>query len=350
MAPPRGIIVLEGADASGKTTLANYFREKYGARYLHSTVRRDIWRWHLGALNLACKLADHHLVVLDRHWLSELIYGLVFRGGPAYDLGARSIDRVLRKHGALYVLCVPSDVNAQLKVHADRWAAGTEKFRSISKVIQLYHEVTHGNRFAGQVPGYLGTLTRKNHFNLRDDTFVYDYTSPSYSQVSGGIKRAADRIIGQLAYVRDKQFEHCLNYTTQNINGRPRTGTDQELLFVGEQVSPQVKPGQPTWPFVWNDQLSAVTYVNAALQLLDFDETLGIWTNARPSFTKEADDRMRRILFTRKWRKVIVMGRVALDAYGGRGQNTVHLPHPQFHRRFHHDPMEYAKIIREAIA
>ena len=95
-----GIVVLEGANAAGKTTLARHLVERYGARYLHSRPTRDPWRRHVAMLRRAVALSERHLVVLDRHWLSEQVYGRVF-GSPAYDLGARCLDRVLRRYGAL---------------------------------------------------------------------------------------------------------------------------------------------------------------------------------------------------------------------------------------------------------
>jgi hypothetical protein len=117
--PPVGIVVLEGADASGKTTLARHLVDRYGARYLHSTRRREVWRWHLGALRWAVRESASRLVVLDRLWLSEQVYGQVFRGGPAYDLGARCLDRVLLRYGAVTVLCVPSGDVRRRPTHRD---------------------------------------------------------------------------------------------------------------------------------------------------------------------------------------------------------------------------------------
>src|ERR1041385_7985183 len=134
----RGIVVIEGADASGKTTLASVLVDRYGASYLHSTVRKEIWRWHVGALRLAVRRSRDQLVVLDRLWLSELVYGSVFRGGPAYDVGARCLDRVLRRFGAVTVLCAPRDLEAQEKRWRDGRAAGKhEHFDRVKEVITL---------------------------------------------------------------------------------------------------------------------------------------------------------------------------------------------------------------------
>src|SRR5258708_10796608 len=109
------IIVLEGADQSGKTTLASHLVNVYGAYYMHAKVWKQMLKWHSGIMRRAVRLsARGELVVLDRHWISEFVYGSIFRGGPAYD-GARAahFDQLILQHG-IYILCVPSDPQGQL--------------------------------------------------------------------------------------------------------------------------------------------------------------------------------------------------------------------------------------------
>lgn len=172
--PPTGIIVIEGADSAGKTTLANHIRERFpNTRYLHSTRRKDIWRYHVGALRWACRESSDRLVILDRHWISELVYGPIFRGRPAYDEGAAALDRMLMSYGALYVICAPSNVRAQLQRHADRRALGKEMFTNIERVVQFYLNLATGSQIH---PGtsYLDRIVQFGEFAVRSDVLRYD--------------------------------------------------------------------------------------------------------------------------------------------------------------------------------
>ena len=77
------IIVLDGPDAVGKTTLANKIVEMYpNTKYLHLTYRfKDkIFDYHTAAIRLASKWAKTHNVIIDRWWPTEAWYATVYRG------------------------------------------------------------------------------------------------------------------------------------------------------------------------------------------------------------------------------------------------------------------------------
>ena len=90
------IIVVEGADQSGKTTLCRRLVEAHGARCMHSRVWRDTVRWHSGIVRRAVRLRDRgEVICLDRHWISEGIYGPIFHGSCYADEVAEEFDSAI---------------------------------------------------------------------------------------------------------------------------------------------------------------------------------------------------------------------------------------------------------------
>ena len=336
---PHGIIVLEGADGTGKTTLAKHLVEKHGARYLHLGIHKDIWAWHVAALRLAARLADDHLVVIDRHWVSEQVYGQVFRGGPAYDLGARCLDRVLQKHGALMIVCV-----RDLRTHLDHFEKlrkeRPEKFDSMRTVAVRYFDLMHGN-VAHPGDTYLDQLIRFGDFAGRLDVMGYDMDQ----FLNGGrIRHFVDRALERLRNVRAFQGEG-LEFRHDNLAGSIAAA---RYLFVGEAMRDNHPIHMPRWPFFYNDTMSSATWLNRSLHELKFNETRGLWTNAR-----SGDDWLPALLGLQKNLKVIAIGKVAAKRIRILNGNApdAEIEHPQHARRFNHnDPAGYTQRLKEALA
>jgi len=338
----RGIILLEGADASGKTTLARHLVRQHGARYLHSTVRKDVWRWHVGALRWAARLAAAgRLVVMDRHWHSEQVYGPVFRGKAGYGAaGARCLDRVLRRYGALTVMCAPGDQLAQ----EERWRAGRaagkhEHFDRVREVISLYADLAHGN-VARPGDGYLDQLIRFQDYAGRDDVIIYDLDA-----CCGEARLAAfaRRAVAQLQTLQEQVQDG-----THNLSGRG-SPSQPGYLLVGEAISPRYPRGLPRWPWVDNDaRLSGATWLNLALHGLALREDRVTFVNA-----VDEVDRLPGLLRSAAARgdRVLALGRVAAGRIKALGYPAAEVPHPQHHRRFnYHDGYEgYGKIMQEAM-
>lgn len=346
MTDPRGIILLEGADSSGKSTLAHHFVDRYGARYLHSTVRKDIWRYHVGALRMAVRYSQDGLVVMDRHWISELVYASVFRGGPAYDVGARCFDRVLRRHGALIVLCSPSDQLRQERRWADGRAAGKhEHFSRVREVIQLYADLRHGN--VGH-PGdlYLDQLIRFQDFTARDDVMVYDLDE---NEGARGVIGFSRRAIARLEFLQ----KASLPRVGHNLVGRTDEDASRSVLFVGEAPSPATKnwPSRwPVWPWFDHDHhASAATWLNRAIHHLALREDRLLFTNAEGDY-----DYLPMLLSLSEESpsdRVIALGERAharVRALGGRCRV---IPHPGWHRRFKYGegPEGYAEVYLKEV-
>jgi thymidylate kinase len=107
---PRRLIILEGCDGTGKTTLGKRLAAWYDAEYIHldamlSVTGRGLPRMSLEAMTPA--LLGHRAVVMDRSWLSELPYGIMARNGDVRisDFDRRMLDRLALTCNAVVINC-----------------------------------------------------------------------------------------------------------------------------------------------------------------------------------------------------------------------------------------------------
>lgn len=116
-----GLIILEGPDGAGKTSLAEALVSDdapYGVTKLIHTAQptHQLGAYHEYLTELIVMHSRHRdadtLRVYDRFHLGELVYGPVFRGGSALsEREARLIDMLLDKMGAMRVILdAPDDV------------------------------------------------------------------------------------------------------------------------------------------------------------------------------------------------------------------------------------------------
>lgn len=105
------IIVLEGPDGAGKTTLAEALKKFLGARYIHLTYRfqNKMDLYHTAAIRLCMKLAETQPVILDRWWPSEIIYADAYRGGSKFIKTHFLLNDIAQDVGVVYVFCLPRD-------------------------------------------------------------------------------------------------------------------------------------------------------------------------------------------------------------------------------------------------
>jgi thymidylate kinase len=103
------IVILEGPDGAGKTTLAQRYAEA-GARVVHLDRYpgvKSLARIHLAAMLPA--LSGVSDIVLDRAWITEWIYGDVYRGGKVRINSERraELEAIASFCETKVILCLP---------------------------------------------------------------------------------------------------------------------------------------------------------------------------------------------------------------------------------------------------
>ena len=110
---PKGIIVIEGPDCSGKTTLAKHLINRYDAHYIHCTwspeIDEELDTYFENVLSEARSISQDKLVIIDRMWLSELVYSKVFRDPNKWSDLCSIMRDSLSKLKAINVLCLPAN-------------------------------------------------------------------------------------------------------------------------------------------------------------------------------------------------------------------------------------------------
>lgn len=111
-----GIIVLEGADCTGKTTLAKYLEDNYGAYYAHHTwskeLNADFHNYMVYSFLKIINIARDQLVVVDRAWLSYEVYGRTINHYDPKSNVQDTINRVLDESKAVTIMCLSDDSKA----------------------------------------------------------------------------------------------------------------------------------------------------------------------------------------------------------------------------------------------
>lgn len=200
----KGIIILDGPDACGKTYLADYLVKHYNAHYMHSTWSPELEKNMANYLDFsACMgslIAKNQLVILDRHWLSDLVYADVFRGGSdrgkyyehAWEFLAPAVTTVI---------CLPSNMKNVVDNFDDMKDSRTEMYEDMFNVAKAYDALWRGEQdeyiFKNSshvqnvmdMPGGLGSL----------DNFIrYDWTKDG---------KDIQNFIDQNNLVQEKDFD-----------------------------------------------------------------------------------------------------------------------------------------------
>lgn len=283
------LIILEGPDGAGKSTLANQLKDVLRAEVIAHGP-------YLGEANIFHRYLDpmgkmygnrSRSYIFDRSWLSEQVYGPLMRNVDRIGVLRRILDRVAMGLPAACVLCLPPWKNVKETYVKRAMSEYPPRLSVLEKIWQGYRKLDT------DVPLLLHDYTSDNLNDLLNDISVIEQR---YTGVGG---------IG------------CW---------RPR----RVSLLVGEKQSLSGQP--PQWAFV--SELGSSPWLAERLAELNISEGELYWANALDQlgtprsfgWVKELEPQ-----------RVIALGKNADMVLGAQGIAHITIEHPQYWKRFHFD-------------
>ena len=132
------IFIVEGIDASGKTTLARCMADKFNCPCVHHTYD-ETWTGR--------KLLDHHTqflfnykvgdhIILDRSWPSCQIYGKIFRDNPD-EIPVYLLAKIFQLLGVVYIYALP-EYESWAKLYKDMCGSRIEMYDNDNRMVDVY--------------------------------------------------------------------------------------------------------------------------------------------------------------------------------------------------------------------
>ncbi len=305
------LLIVEGPDCAGKTTLINELMKKYQNphmihhnAYLNDTNATLWYNYLIPMVDAYNHNTIHSDLIFDRSWIAEPIYGQVMRGGQdriqVYQ--KRSLERIALSLGAVVVYCLPP-VETCVGYFKDRM--DIEYLNKIDQLKQVHFNYVNQSEQA-QRSGLYG--------------LVYDYTNES-----------VDSLIQRISMLRDMYGENLGPGIGEFAPGGRTT------LILSDRSS-GTNAVQDGFPFIALDRGGCSAWLNEILEANGISERGLYWVNVNSMDGTEIVngsfiDRLRPI-------QIITLGNEALDWFEGYESmflnkfNHVHLHHPQYHKRF----------------
>lgn len=310
------VIVLEGPDCAGKSTLAEFLHLQWGAKVMHQSYKfKDrMHQYHTAVLERVLKEREKQPVIVDRWWPSEAIYADAFRGGTKWPMMGRMLDRVAIQHGFIYVSCLPaSDPQRHLAMFNERAEAGGELFTTMGEVANMYR-------------------LWDDRMRRRLDTAHYDMFTDG-QDLSGFAQRLEDLHV-TLMDQTPGWWRRC---PTRQWSGQ---GQSPDVLIVGEKSNP--KGRHLAWPFF--EHANSSLWLTQLLANIGLKEERLAWVNAIDSRDWVDTLLLSRIVDEIGPRTIVALGTKARMALNTIDAEHWHLPHPAYVRRFR-DAAEYVQTL-----
>ena len=139
------IIILEGPDGSGKTTLANLLHKQTGFTLLHRSHDTDKAPDLFNEYAQVLKAGKN--CIMDRGWYSELVYGPVMRGSSKISYPQMyELERLAAKYGAIIIHCMAPEATLWKRClrRGEDYIKDREKFHNICQGFnELLHRMPH---------------------------------------------------------------------------------------------------------------------------------------------------------------------------------------------------------------
>lgn len=322
----KGIIVIDGPDACGKTTLADTIKEYCAERnapclyqHAHYRFKDRMFQYHEAIVRKAINFSQRGLAVIDRlHW-SEFVYGNVYRGGSNWPLQWRYFDRLLQKNATINIICTGMSPAEVAGWHKKARATREEMYDA------RMEEVT-----AHFINIYNARCARPDYVHYYWPSWTGNYGAPTPHEF-------VEHTMNQLETIRSEQLPEALKPSCYNLLGYVPTA---DVLFVGEKLNN--KGRHQIWPF-WEYKHSSL-YLTQVLDELNFDETRAVWTNA---IEEPNQMYLNDLIEYNKNLKVIALGNTAKEVLRTMGIPCKTIYHPSYAKRF--NVSDYVDMVEEAI-
>ena len=135
------IVVLEGADCTGKTTLGKCLCDALEkSTYLHNGPNDNSFLHYMDQISKHSGVSEG-MTVIDRMWLSELIYGSIVRGKVTKDI--EKVIRFFHSRPIITIMCVREDLTRHLD-HFHGMDREEYARNHIGEIVNAYHHAWYG--------------------------------------------------------------------------------------------------------------------------------------------------------------------------------------------------------------
>ncbi len=136
-----GLIILDGPDCAGKTTLADEIAKQHAGVIVHRTwdpsLENIMDQYLMDPINL---YHEGDLLIIDRNVLSEWIYSSVYREGTKWRGFHRLALEKLESLNALHIVCVPNNKADWMRRLQNEQAEGREEmYKADHRLGQVYN-------------------------------------------------------------------------------------------------------------------------------------------------------------------------------------------------------------------
>lgn len=334
----RGLILLDGPDCAGKSTLASSLvaaaAEQGHRAVIHHLGKPEAgtaWKMHADAIiaYLEQMLKENVIVIADRHFLSEEIYGKVYRGGGEYSFAMRYMDMLYNRFHGLKVICCPPTATV-VDTHAKMKEVRKEEYDSgMDKVANMYQSLWQAPVHPTSIPGRDYTAQLAAFGGVQDKSFWYHF---DYTQCD--VDDMARYLIEELGIEQDLLDP---NFETMCFTG---TANNRSILLIGDKMN---TPNALHIPFFANHgsswflakTLHTLAVPAEQLCMVNINDPNGVATTR---------------YLTAFCGRIVVMGR---EAERSMRANEIYFDayvrHPQHARRFNHNDNTYTNELKLAM-
>ena len=146
------IIIIEGNDGTGKSTLANRLADSlFGYKIIHRTHITDTPKSEL-VMTYRNLLLRNTNVIFDRAWYSEMAYGPVFRGESCISVDdMQALEELLHTLGGFVIYCHSQNA---YELACERGEDYVQNYDQWMKVNMNYNEIFKHNEHKAVILEY----------------------------------------------------------------------------------------------------------------------------------------------------------------------------------------------------